>query len=116
MKDSTKFLKGYVFISTRTSLEDVAEKISRALSIKLEEAPIGRFEEYEGYQCDAMGFTIYLTGDDLSKPRPIDHNFQLTVGPSRRLVFEENMTFEEIDISSFLEWALSQIPDLKIST
>src|SRR5258706_13251895 len=113
MKQSTKFLKGHVFINTTASLEDVAEKISRALSIKLEKT--GRFDEYEGYQCDAMGFEIFLIGDDLSKPRPTNHNYQLSISPSRRVVFEKNMNFEEIDISSFLEWALSQIPDLKIS-
>lgn len=112
----TKYPTGDVFISTPEPLENVAQNISKALFIKLDKAPIGRFEEYEGYQCDAMGFTIYLKGDDLSKQRPANHNYQLTVIPSRKLVFNENMTFDEVDISSFLEWALSNIPNAKVTT
>ncbi len=116
MNKTVKFLRGDVFIRTSLSLDDTAKEISMALSINLEQAPTGRFEEYEGYQGDAVGFMIHLIGDDLSKPRPTNHNYQLSIMPSSRLAFEENTTLEEVDISSFLERVLTPIPNLKIST
>lgn len=116
MRHTIQFLKGYVFIRTPKPLDAVAEQISWALSINLEEAKVGRFEEYEGYLCDAMGFTIYLVGDDLSKPRPTSHKYELSIAPSAKLAYEDNAGFEEVDVSSFLEWALRRIPDLEITT
>jgi hypothetical protein len=58
MTDPTKFLKGYVH-QYPVSLDDVAEK-SPQLFYKIKKAPTGRFEEYEGYQAEAMGFLIYF--------------------------------------------------------
>jgi len=111
-----KFLKGYATIKTLLSLDAVAKRISAALSINLEKAPIGRFEEYEGYQCDTMGFRIYLLGDDPFKPSTEGHSYELSVMPSQKLTFPEKSAFEEIDISSFLQQMLIQIPDFDIST
>jgi hypothetical protein len=116
MSTSITFPKGYVTIRTSLPLDTVAEKISAALSIDLKKAPTGRFEEYEGYQCDTMGFRIYLLGNDPFKPISETHIYELSVMPSQKLAFPEGSIFDETDISSFLQQMLIQIPDLDVIT
>jgi len=53
-------------------------------------------------------------GDDLSKPRPMNHKYELSVRPSGKLTPQAISSLEEVDVSSFLEQVLSQIPDLEI--
>ena len=116
MTPPRKYPIGTVFIHTTASLDETASRVAAALSIKLQKAPVGRFEERSGYEGEAMGLTMHLTGDSARDAAVNVNTCELNVFPSPQLFNDPSMALDEIDISDFLELVLSRNPDLEVST
>lgn len=89
---SAKRLKSDIAVKATVPVESVAETISNALGIALEQNTTGKYEEFEGYEGEALGIKVTLVADPKNPDSDYDLGFYGSYGNNG----------ETIDITSFI--------------
>lgn len=109
MKRIVSFPKCWLRIESNLLLAKVAEMVSAIFMINLVLDSSGRFEEVETYYGEVLGLAIYVFQEGIEGGKNLYH---LNIHPRPGIATPD---FEEIDISSYIEFILGEALGLTVS-